>query len=128
MAIDGIVDTSIFIDYLRRIPDAQQWLLTKSNATLAITPVVWMEVVQGARNKMERAQYIRFLRQFSIEHPTILDNQWAMRQFAQFHLSHGIEMADVMIASVAVRLGTPLYTLNVRHYISLSGIKVQRPY
>ncbi len=87
-----------------------------------------MEIIQGARNSIERAQYVRFLRQFTVEHPTPDDNRWAMRQFAQFHLSHGIEMADVMIASVAAHFEIPLYTLNLRHYLPLPGVDVRRPY
>jgi tRNA(fMet)-specific endonuclease VapC len=125
---DAIVDTSIFVDYLREIPQAQQWFLANMHLGLSITPVVWMEIVQGARNSIERAQYLRFLRQFTIEHPTPDDNHWAMRQLAQFHLSHGVEMGDVMIASVATRLNVPLYTLNIKHYQALPGVLVQRPY
>ena len=128
MKIDAVVDTSIFVDYLRQYPQAQQWFLAHTHQRLAITPVVWMEIVQGARNTIERAQFIRFLRQYDIEHPTADDNRWAMRHLAQFHLSHGIEMADVMIASVTVRLHVPLYTLNQKHYQALPGLDVRRPY
>lgn len=128
MKTDAIVDTSVFIDYLRQIPLAQEWFLENTQTNLAVTPIVWMEIVQGARNRIERAQYIRFLRQFDIEHPTVDSNLWAMRQFAQFHLGHGIEMADVMIASVAVHLNVPLYSLNLRHYQVLPGLDVRTPY
>ncbi|MBZ0298973.1 MAG: PIN domain-containing protein [Anaerolineae bacterium] len=128
MKTDAIVDTSVFVDYLRQVPQAQAWFLASTHLSLSITPVVWMEIVQGARSSVERAQSIRFLRQFAIEHPTPDDNHWAMRQLAQFHLSHGVEMADVMIASVAARLSVPLYTLNIKHYQPLPALVVQRPY
>jgi len=51
-----------------------------------------------------------------------------MRQFETFHLSHRIEYEDVMIASVAVRLSVPLYTLNIRHYAPLPDVDEQKPY
>lgn len=95
---------------------------------LIITPIVWMEIVQGARNAKERAQLMRFLRQFQIEHSTESDHRWAMRQLAQFHLSHSVEIADVLIASVAVRLDIIIYTLNIKHYAPLPNIKAQLPY
>jgi predicted nucleic acid-binding protein len=95
---------------------------------MAITPIVWMETIQGARDQIERAQIIRFLRQLRIEHPTSDDNNWAMLQFGQFYLSHRIKMSDVMIASVAVRLAVPLYTLNIRHYAPLPKVDEQKPY
>jgi hypothetical protein len=87
-----------------------------------------MEVVAGAQNNMERARIIRFLRQFPIEHSTAADNNWAMRQFSRFHLSHRIEMNDIIIASVAVRLAVPLYTLNMRDFAPLPDVDEQRPY
>lgn len=83
---------------------------------------------QGAQNNRELLELTRFLRQFYIEHPTIADNNWTMRQFGRFNLSHKIDMADVMIASVAVRLAVPLYTLNIRHYEPLPDVDEQRPY
>jgi len=51
-----------------------------------------------------------------------------MRQLGHFHLSHGIHLQDVMIASVAVRLDVPLYTLNLKHYEPLPGLRAVRPY
>jgi predicted nucleic acid-binding protein len=126
--ISGILDTTIVIDILRADPVALYWYEGLGQQRVAITPIVWMEIVQGARDKTDRAQLLRFLRQFPVEHPTADDNHWAMRQFAQFHLSHGVEMADVMIASVAVRDSVPLYTLNLRHYQPLVGVDAQRPY
>lgn len=71
---------------------------------------------------------MRFLRRFHLEHPTPDDNNWAMLQFGRFYLSHGVEMTDVMIASVAVRLSVPLYTLNIRHYAPLPDLDEQKPY
>lgn len=128
MKIDALLDTSIIVDYFRQNSQARQWFQTIHNHHLAISPVVWMETVQGARNKIERAQIIRFLHQFRIEHATADDIRWAMLQIAHFNLSHGVELADVMIASVSVRLDVPLYTLNLKHYLPLPGVDAKRPY
>lgn len=95
---------------------------------MAITPVVWMETVQGATDKTKRAQAIRFLRRFHIEHPTEDDQRWAMRQLARFHLSHGVQLQDALIASVAVRLSVPLYTTNLRHFAPLPSVAAEQPY
>jgi len=128
MVIDALLDTSIVIDLLRGFPAATNWFQTLGRQRLAITPVVWMETVQGASDKVKRAHAIRFLRQFHIEHPTEDDNRWAMRQLAQFCLSHGIHLEDVMIASVAARLSTPVYTINLKHFAPLPGVDANRPY
>lgn len=93
--IDAVLDTTILIDLLRGHSPAVQWAQSLSAQRGAITPIVWMEIVQGAQNSRELLELTRFLRQFRIEHPTIADNNWAMRQFGRFNLSHRIDMADV---------------------------------
>lgn len=126
--IDAILDTSVVIDLLRGLEPAARWFSSLGKKRPAVTPVVWMEVVQGATDATKRAQAIRFLRQFLVEHPTPDDNRWAMRQLGRFHLSHGIHLQDVMIASVAVRLDVPLYTMNLKHYEPLPSLRAIRPY
>ena len=128
MVIDAIVDTGVLIDYLRKDEAARQWFKRVSDLNLGITPVVWMETVQGATDKQKRDQIISFLHQFRLEHPTKDDNLWAMRQVARFSLGYGIRFPDAMIASVTVRLGVPLYTLNIKHYAPLPGVDARRPY
>jgi predicted nucleic acid-binding protein len=126
--IDAILDTSILVDLLRTFPPAKEWFGGLGRQRLAITPVVWMETVQGATDRTRRAQAIRFLREFRIEYSTEDDNRWAMRQLARFHLSHSIQLQDVMIASVAVRLAVPLYTTNLKHFQPLPSVDAQKPY
>jgi predicted nucleic acid-binding protein len=126
--IDAILDTSILIDLLRAYPPAQEWFASLGPRKVGITPVVWMEAIQGATDATKRAQAIRFLRQFRIEHPTEDDNRWAMRQTARFHLSHGIQLQDCLIACVAARLAVPLYTANLKHFLPLPGLDASKPY
>jgi predicted nucleic acid-binding protein len=128
MVIDAILDTSVLIDLLRAFPPATEWFAGLGRQRVAITPVVWMETIQGASDREKRAQAIRFLRQFRLEHPTEDDNRWAMRQLAHFHLSHGIHLQDAMIASVAVRIAVPLYTTNLKHFQPLPSVAAQKPY
>jgi tRNA(fMet)-specific endonuclease VapC len=128
MVIDAILDTSVLIDLLRAHQPAMLWFAGLGRQRVAITPVVWMETVQGATDGVKRAQAIRFLRQFRIEHPTEDNTRWAMRQVARFHLSHNIQLQDAMIASVAVRLAVPLYTTNLKHFQPLPAIDARKPY
>ena len=76
------IDTSIIIDYLCRYAPAQAWLESETLQRFAITPLVWMETVQGAANNIEVKRAIRLLNQFSLEHPTPDDDLCAMRQIA----------------------------------------------
>ena len=87
-----------------------------------------METIQGAANKIELNRAIRLLNRFSIEHPTPDDNLWAMKQAAIYFLSHRVGFQDVTIASVAIRLNIPVYTINLKHYSALPNLIVRRPY
>jgi predicted nucleic acid-binding protein len=126
--MDALLDTSILVDLLRGFPPATSWFAGLGRQRTAITPVVWMETVQGATDGAKRARTLRFLRQFSLEHPTPDDNRWAMRQIASFHLSHSVHLQDAMIASVAARLAVPLYTTNLRHFQPLPSVDAKKPY
>jgi predicted nucleic acid-binding protein len=128
MVTDAILDTSVLVDLLRAFPPATEWFAGLGRQGIAITPVVWMETVQGATNRARRDQAIRLLRRFRIEHPTEDDNRWAMRQVARFHLSHSVQLQDAMIASVAARLGVPLYTTNLKHFQPLPSVDAKKPY
>lgn len=128
MVIEALLDTSVIVDLLRSFEPATVWFSKLGRQRLAITPVIWMEIIQGATNKSKRAQAIRFLRQFHIEHPGADDNRWAMRQLARFYLSHQIHLQDVMIASVAARLAIPIYTTNLKHFTPLPGVDARHPY
>jgi len=124
----AILDTNIVVDLLAQHQPAVVWFTGLRRQRIAITPIVWMETVEGARNSAERARLIRFLRQFYMEHPTPDDNNWAILQFGRFYLSHQIDLEDIMIASVAARLAVPLCTLNLKHYAPLPNVDEQRPY
>lgn len=126
--VDGILDTSVIIDLLRGVEEAHTWFEQMGSARLAVTPIIWMETLQGAVNKADQARAIRLLRRYALEHTTPDDHNWAIRQLIRFHLSHHVGYADLLIASVAARLDAPLYTLNVRHFDVLPGVRVVQPY
>lgn len=126
--IEGFLDTNILIDLLRDNDVTVTWYSSLREQRLGIIPIVWMELLQGARNKHEQRIILDLLRGFQLEHPTPADNNWAMRQVADFHLSHSVRFQDAMIASVAVRFDVPLYTFNIKHFAPLPNLDVRRPY
>lgn len=128
MVTTAIIDTSILIDDLRGSPPAKAWFAQASYEILAITPVVWMEVIQGAANKARQLQAIEFLETFALEHPITQDNPWAMDQVALYTLSHNVLLADAMIASVALRLAVPPYTRNLKHFLPMTAVQAVVPY
>jgi len=126
--VDGIIDTSVIIDIYRGYAPALTWRNANQSKVFAITPIIWMEAVQGAPDKVKQQQIIRLLSVFQMIYPTSADMSWAMQQLVKFKLSHNVGMMDCLIAAPAHRLNLPLHTRNTRHFIPLIPNLVNQPY
>jgi predicted nucleic acid-binding protein len=83
-----------------------------------------MELVQGARSKLEARQIRASLRQLGFR---ILPLSEAMGSTAavlieQHSLAHGIQVVDALIAATAIESGWPLCTGNAKHFRAISGL------
>mgnify|MGYP003642181583 CR=1 FL=1 len=123
----GIVDTTVILHYFRKNIAARTWVNSQP-IQLSITPMTWMEVMEGASNKVTQSQCKIILSMFDLLYITPLDQQWAMHQLENFQFSHHIGMNDCLIASVAHRLQIPLYTHNLKHMTPLIGKLAIKPY
>jgi len=126
--VTAVVETTVIVDLLRGHPPAVAWLEGQTEAELAVTPIVWMEVVGGGPNKALRTRAVRLMERFELLRLTSADQDWAMRQQMAYELSHGTGMMDCLIASVAHRLELPLFTHNLKHFAPLLGELAQKPY
>lgn len=124
--VAGLLDTTIMVDLLRQYSPATVWL--QQQRDLGTTPLVWLEIVEGASNKAEQTRGLQLLRRFQLMYLTPIDFDWAIQQAVQFKLSHNTGMIDCLIASVSQRLQTPLFTANLKHFGPLIGHLAQKPY
>jgi predicted nucleic acid-binding protein len=113
--VTALLDTSILIDILRQNPTAQNWL-EQREGRLGITPVVWLEVLQGATNRAKQKDALALLKRFERIEVTAADYDWAIEQVIRFRLSHNVGGVDCLIASASFRLQLPLYTINLKHF------------
>ena len=126
-AIPGMLaDTDVLIWFFRGKPSARTVL--EECQTVELSAVTYMELAQGARKKNE----LKLLRQ------TISANGWqilpitesvsyrAITYIESFALSHGMRLADALIAATSIDLGLTLITANVRHYDFLRGLSLRR--
>jgi predicted nucleic acid-binding protein len=124
--VNGFVDTAILVDILRGHPPAKPWLAAQTQ--LGITPIVWLELIEGARTKITQRQAMELLSRFQMIYLVQADMDWAMQQLSTYKLSHNIGMLDSLIASVSHRLQMTLYTNNLKHFSPLLGNLAQKPY
>ena len=94
----------------------------------AISAVVYMELLQGIRNKTELQMLKKFMIQRNI-HNISLNAEVTSRAIfflEKFNLSHGMQMADALIAATADLQGETLLTGNYVHYKMIPGLLVKR--
>lgn len=123
--VTALLDTSIVVDLMRKFPPADAWL--KEQSGLGITRMVWLEIVEGALNRVEQQHAIRLLRDFELVEITNADAEWATIQLIAFRLSHDIDAIDCLIAATSHRLNIPLMTHNLKHFTPLLGGLAQKP-
>jgi predicted nucleic acid-binding protein len=116
----------VIVDLLRGHPPALAWLAGQDRLTT--TPIVWLEIIEGATDRKAQARAVKLLHSFERIDPLPEDLDWAITQALRFKLSHNADMMDCLIASAARRSNLPLYTSNLRHFLPLIGSLARIPY
>ena len=120
-----IVDTDILIDAGRGVQAAIDCLKEiKANSSLAVSVVTQMELMVGCRNKSEWQKLNKFLKQFQIIKLNEAISDKAVELLGLYRLSHGLLIADSLIAATAVTLNVPLISKNQRDYTFITGLNL----
>jgi predicted nucleic acid-binding protein len=108
------VDTGVWIDYLRREPTPQATRLgveLRSGRDIAITDVVYMELLQGARDEPDAARLrLRLLQSTIVGVRDLADFELAAEIYRRVRRSGHTprSSADCLIAAVCIREDVPL--------------------
>ena len=112
-----VVDTDILIDAAHSIEDAVNCLQQiEEKSVLAISVITSMEMIIGCRNKKELILLDQFFQWFDV---LSLDNRisdTATELLKTYRLSHGLLIADALIAATAIVNGTQLISKNQKDY------------
>jgi predicted nucleic acid-binding protein len=113
-----LVDSDILIEVSRGKNNqiAPKWIeLSKSDAAVLYSPVTVAELWAGARPNEHEAlnNLFRALTCIPIDEET---GHQAGQFLKQYRRSHGIEIADALIAAGAILNGAKLWTQNRKHY------------
>ena len=120
-----LIDTDILIDVGRGNSDAIDCVQRMSQqSVLAISVVTQMELIVGCRNKQELGDLNLFLRRFQIHTLTESISDKAIDLLRQFRLSHGLLIADALIAATAIEDGTPFITKNQRDFRFITDLSL----
>lgn len=120
-----LVDTDVLIDAGRNIGDAVACLeQIDRQASLAISVVSAMELVIGCRNKAELRILDKFLLRFQVVKLNEQTSDIAIDLLRRYRLSHGLLIADALIAATALSQSIPLVTKNERDYRYIAGLRL----
>ncbi len=120
-----LIDTDILIDVGRKAKDAVDRLdKEEQNAALGISAIVQMELIVGCRNKEELNKLKRFLKRFQIVGLNESIGHKSIELLNQYRLSHGLLIADSLIAATALTMEVPLLSRNQRDYRFIEGLKL----
>lgn len=123
-----IIDTDILIDAGRGVQEAIDCLQRLAQqSSCAISTVTQMELMIGCRNKTELHDLETFLRRFQLLKITEPVSDRAVDLLQQHRLSHGLLIADALIAATALEHNQPFITKNQRDFRFITGLNLQ-PY
>lgn len=120
-----VVDTDILIDVGRGVNEAIAYLgELEADSNVAISLITQMEMIVGCRNKAELKELDKFLNRFSIFRVNEAISDQAVALLHQYRLSHGLLIADALIASTAIVNNYSFVSKNQRDYQFISKLNL----
>ncbi|HZH91811.1 MAG TPA: type II toxin-antitoxin system VapC family toxin [Pyrinomonadaceae bacterium] len=116
-----LIDTDVLIDYLRGRAEAISYLESLTEPLL-ISAMTVAELHAGVREGAERIALEQFLSVFNVipvDYAIAANGGLIRRDYGK---SHGVGLADAIIASTAEFRKAELVTLNKKHFPTLSNI------
>lgn len=124
-----ICDTDVMIDFWdtgsKRHHSTCKILEEKIGVdNIVISAITKMELLMGGVNKLEEAKIKKYLLRFNT---ALMNNEITLEAIAIFEyyrLSHGLAIADCLVAATAKVMELELFTYNVRDYRFISKLKL----
>jgi predicted nucleic acid-binding protein len=112
-----LIDSDVLIDVSRRGPEALDTLRRiRDEDEAAISAITQMELVVGCRNRRELRALEAFLRGFTIIKVSEPISDLALDLLRRFRLTHGLLLADSLIAASALVREIPFISKNEKHF------------
>lgn len=123
-----LVDTNIFVDFLKGNLNAKKFIEGEKNLSTSILTL--MEVVAGLPKKNQIKSFEKFLNDAQIKvlqiNETISSKAYSI--FTQFHYQINMNTPDALIAATAIVYHEKLITLNTKHFLKITDLTVIKPY
>lgn len=117
-----VIDTDVLVDYLRGHDQAISFV-NRYALQIIIPSIVVAELYAGVKDEKEEALLETFLSLFRVVAVTDDIAKLGGTYKREYAKSHGVGLADAIIAATAHAENAELKTLNTRHYPMIKGLK-----
>ena len=120
-----LIDTDVLIEVGRGVKEAVICLQQiEQKASPAISTISQMELTIGCSSKSELRSLDRFLSRFRIVKLNEQISDTAIDLLHRYRLSHGLLIADALIAATELSLDASFLTRNQRDYRFIKGLSL----
>lgn len=117
-----LVDTDVLVDFLRGHEKAVAFV-NEFSSQIILSPIVIAELYAGVKGNAELTVLDNFISLFRVVPLTSEVAKIGGLHKRDFRKSHGVGLADAILAATANAEKAVLKTLNVKHYPMLSGLE-----
>lgn len=122
MADSFLLDTDVLIDFLRGYDKAVDFVTANSHKII-LSSIVVAELYAGVKGAAELTALDNFISLFTVIPVTSEISRVGGLFKRDYAKSHGVGLADAIIAATCESENAALKTLNVKHYPMMKGLK-----
>jgi len=117
-----LVDTDVLVDFFRGYSKALTFV-TSNYDRIILSSIVVAELYAGVKGEEEQFILDSFVSLFPVVHVTAEIARYGGLYKRDYGKSHGVGLADAILAATAELEGAELKTLNVKHYPMFKGVR-----
>lgn len=122
-----LCDTNILIEFYKKNALILTELQRIGVPDLAISVITEAELYYGAVNRAEMSRIQKHLSRMIVLPINRQVSEKFVAMIAQYALSHRLAIPDALIAATAVTHNMQLYTLNLRDFRFIEGLRLYQP-
>ncbi len=120
-----LIDSDVFIWALKGHPEAIK--LLDDLETLEISVIAYMEIIQGARGKLELQMFQKYFKKMQVKtiHLNEEISKLSQNLVTTYYHSHSVELKDALIGATGVIHNLTLATANYKHFKHIKALEIQ---
>lgn len=123
--IKYLVDTNVFLRIFKGDSEVADFI---ADLEIAIDATIYIECIQGSKSNQEKQKIKQVLDNLPLFVFSREISETAIDLIDQYSNSHGLLIADALIASTAINYDLTVVTYNVRDFHFVDSLKMLEPF